>query len=422
MSLVHEALRKAEREKQRKTGGVPSAPPSPHQAATPQPAHPPVSHAPAPTMPPAAPVPRHMDARPAAPALEKSLEANHFLLPALIGCVAIVAIIAIVFLVSNASSVLRQSKESAPVAAAATARPPVATSAVPAAEPQPTAPPRRDSASPPNVPPPAASAIDESKYKLSGIMKDPDGKNVAVLNSRVVYEGFFIDGATVEKIGPDRVTLDVAGQKVVRRLFCRQTLGLFHTSLRSLSLSPLRIAHRSLDFAVSGLALQRLAFVVLRLAFAQTDQDFRKTLGEINLQWEQRHALGVELAVEPVNFLLVKEKAARADRVDVVAVAKFVVLDVRVIEPTLAAFDASKGFFDGRVGGAKGFYFRAVEFDAGLVDVADKVIATGLVILNSRRHGRQYTTALPDGRVSLSSLGREALRCRSGFRSRFCLR
>ena len=217
MSLVHEALRKAEREKQRKTGAVPSAPPSPHQAATPQPAHPPVAHAPALTMP-AAPVPRHMDARPAAPTLEKPLETNHFLLPALIGCVAIVAIIAIVFLVSNASSVLRQSKESAPVAAPAAVPPPVATSAVPA-EPQPTAQPRSDSATPPNVPPPTASAIDESKYKLSGIMKDPDGKNVAVLNSRVVYEGYFIDGATVEKIGPDRVTLDVNGQKVVRRLF-----------------------------------------------------------------------------------------------------------------------------------------------------------------------------------------------------------
>jgi hypothetical protein len=126
-----------------------------------------------------------------------------------------VAIIAIVFLVSNASSVLRQSKESTPVAAAP---PPVATSTAPA-EPQPTAPPRSDSATPPNAPSPAASAIDESKYKLSGIMKDPDGKNVAVLNSRVVYEGYFIDGATVEKIGPDRVTLDVNGQKVVRRLF-----------------------------------------------------------------------------------------------------------------------------------------------------------------------------------------------------------
>jgi hypothetical protein len=216
MSLVHEALRKAEREKQRKTGSVPGAPPSPHQTATPQPAHPPVAPAPALTLP-ATPAPRHMDARPAAPALEKSLETNHFLLPALIGCVAIVAIIAIVFLVSNASSVLRQSKESAPAAAAA-APPSAATSTV-SAEPQPAAPPRSDSATPANIPPTATPAIDESKYKLSGIMKDPDGKSVAVLNSRVVYEGYFIDGATVEKIGPDRVTLDVNGQKVVRRLF-----------------------------------------------------------------------------------------------------------------------------------------------------------------------------------------------------------
>ena len=87
------------------------------------------------------------------------------------------------------------------------------------AEPQPAAQPRNDSATPPNVQPPATPAIDESKYKLSGIMEDPDGKSVAVLNGRVVYEGYFIDGATVEKIGPDRVTLDVNGQKVVRRLF-----------------------------------------------------------------------------------------------------------------------------------------------------------------------------------------------------------
>jgi hypothetical protein len=121
----------------------------------------------------------------------------------LIGCVAIVAIMAIVFLVSNASSALRQSKES-----------PTGAAAVPA-ELQPTAKPPTDSAAPPQV----APAIDESKYKLSGIMKDPDGKYVAVLNGRVAYEGYYIDGATVEKIEPDRVTLDVNGQKTVLRLF-----------------------------------------------------------------------------------------------------------------------------------------------------------------------------------------------------------
>jgi hypothetical protein len=208
MSLVHEALRKAAREKLRKTGVMPGAPPSPHPIAASQPAHATATHAPVLTAPVVAPVTRPVDARPTAPVPEKRLESNHFLLPALIGCVAIVAIIAIVFLVSNASSVLRQSKETAPVTAALAAPAPVAKPTMPA-----------DSAAPPNVPPPTAPAVDESKYKLSGIMKDPDGKYVAVLNSRVVYEGYYVDGATVEKIEPDRVTLDVKGQKVVLRLF-----------------------------------------------------------------------------------------------------------------------------------------------------------------------------------------------------------
>jgi hypothetical protein len=217
MSLVHEALRKAEREKQRKAGAAPNATPSSRQTVTLQPVSTPVVHAPVVTMP-IAPLTRPIETRQTAPVAEKPLETNHFLLPALIGCVAIVAIIAIVFLVSNASSVLRQSRESAPVPATAAAPASVAKSTVPA-EPQPTAQPPSGSATPATVTPPTAPTIDESKYKLSGIMKDPDGKYVAVLDGRVVYEGYYIEGATVEKIESNRVTLDVNGQKVVRRLF-----------------------------------------------------------------------------------------------------------------------------------------------------------------------------------------------------------
>jgi hypothetical protein len=121
-----------------------------------------------------------------------------------------------VFLVSNFSSTLRQSKESLTVAAAVAA--PAVKPAVPA-ETQPAVQPPTDSATPPNARTPTTPAIDESKYKLSGIMKDPDGKYVAVLNGRVAYEGYYIDGATLEKIDPDRVTLDVKGQKTVLRLF-----------------------------------------------------------------------------------------------------------------------------------------------------------------------------------------------------------
>jgi hypothetical protein len=217
MSLVHEALQKAEREKQRKLGVVPPAP-APTQTPTPQPIHTPPVHPPAAAQP-AAPVTQDRGAHTPAPAVAESKEAPHYLLPALIGCVAIVAIIAIVFLVSNASSVLRQSQPTAPVPAAA-ATVPVATPTIAPPAPTPSAQPAADSTATANVPPPPApaSAGDESKYKLTGIMKDLDGKPVALLNGHMVSEGSDVDGATVDKIESDRVTLDAKGQKTVLRL------------------------------------------------------------------------------------------------------------------------------------------------------------------------------------------------------------
>jgi len=222
MSLVHEALRKAEREKQRKVGTVPAAPAQPHHPPQPEPdqLHEPVLHTPVAAAP-VAPVTQEAASHPPSPTTDRPREVSHFLLPTLIGCVAIVAILAIVFLVSNASSVLRQTKQNAPVAVPA-ASGPVAQSTVPVTPPaatQPVAQPKVDPAPTPNAPPPAAPPIDESKYKISGIMKDPDGKPVAVINGRVAYEGYYIDGATVEKIDADRVTMDVKGQKLVVRFF-----------------------------------------------------------------------------------------------------------------------------------------------------------------------------------------------------------
>jgi hypothetical protein len=212
MSLVHEALQKAEREKQRKLGSAPAAPVTP---APPPPVSAPVIHPPAATAP-MTHVPHGAASHQPAAAVEEMPEKNNFLLPALIGCVAIVAIIAIVFLVSSATSVLRQSRENPPVTAPA-ASAAAAPSTSPAA-PQPAVPSPTDSAAPASVPPPAAPATDEPKYKITGVMKDPDGKSSAVLNGRVAYEGYFIDGATVKKIETDRVTLDVKGQEVVLRL------------------------------------------------------------------------------------------------------------------------------------------------------------------------------------------------------------
>ncbi len=214
MSLVHEALRKAEREKQRKAGTVPTAPPSPAQT------HAPIVHPPVAVTPFASPM-RGAQSRSQAPAPEHSRDTSRSLLPALIGCVAIVAIIAIVFLVSNASSLLRQTKEIVPAVAASTAPVPVAQSTA-LADPPPAAPSvaplTADSTSAPSAPSSTIPLADESKYKISGIMKDPDGKPMAIINGRATYEGYYVDGAIVEKIEADRATINVNGQKAVLRL------------------------------------------------------------------------------------------------------------------------------------------------------------------------------------------------------------
>ena len=65
----------------------------------------------------------------------------------------------------------------------------------------------------------APAPVLESRYKVSGIMRDPDGTFVAVINGKVVSETQFVEGAIVKKIERDRVTLDVDGKETVLRLF-----------------------------------------------------------------------------------------------------------------------------------------------------------------------------------------------------------
>jgi len=126
-----------------------------------------------------------------------------------------------VFLVSNISSVLRQPKETTPPASAPAAPVPAQPATEPANPPAiapSVAQPTSDSPTTPSVPASAIPPADESKYNITGIMKDPDGKPVAVINGHVAYEGYYVDGAIVDKIETDRVTLDVKGQKSLLRL------------------------------------------------------------------------------------------------------------------------------------------------------------------------------------------------------------
>ena len=69
----------------------------------------------------------------------------------------------------------------------------------------------------PVTPPPGP--VTEPRFTVTGIMRDPDGTFVAVVNGKMVAETHFVDGAVVKRIERDRVTLDVAGKETVLRLF-----------------------------------------------------------------------------------------------------------------------------------------------------------------------------------------------------------
>ena len=222
MSLVHEALLKAEREKQRKTGGAPvfaqwaqPAAPRPTLPREERPVAPtktsvspptPVSHAPA-----YEPGYGGSDAAHLAVPVQKS----HQTVLVLVGaCVAVVAIVGIVFMVSRTASTARKSEPSLGSDPAPTVSPPAAAGQASA---QPDA---GNSGSPIETQPAATpSPADASRYKITGIMKDPQGNYCAVINGRVLYVEQYIDGAVVKKIERDRVTLDENGREAVVRLF-----------------------------------------------------------------------------------------------------------------------------------------------------------------------------------------------------------
>jgi hypothetical protein len=209
MSVVHDALRKAERERQRRAGiseldaAAPAAPARPTQTEPP-------SQAADQSVPPAAAV--------LAPVVPATGRSRRVFLAMLLGCVAMVAAIASAYLVIRGPALLRELRpdgetpavNAAPAAAGLT----VATEPPPAIEAAEIA-----SPSSPAPEPVAAPAPQPVSYQLTGIMRDADGNFCAIVNGRVVYAGGSVEGATVKSIETDRVNLDVDGRETVLRLY-----------------------------------------------------------------------------------------------------------------------------------------------------------------------------------------------------------
>ena len=217
MSLVHEALRKAELEKQRKVGIAPAPP-----RAVP---HPPAQHF--------STTVTHSIESPALVSAGGTVAVGEFigdaaaqkksssLLMALIGAVAVVGMVAIMFLVSLATSALQDAKRAVSVNTVAAPSPAPATEgATPKAQTVSASATAPAEASAQAAPEPSSAQTSEPRFKLSGIMKGVDGNYLAIINSRVRSKDQYVDGATIKSIERDRVTLDLGnGQTTVLRLF-----------------------------------------------------------------------------------------------------------------------------------------------------------------------------------------------------------
>jgi hypothetical protein len=206
MSLVHEALLKAEREKQRKTGAAPIftqlAQPTPRP--TPTREEKPVA---------AEGLPRFtgpMPQKPAPAAAAPAQKSHQTVLVVVSMCVALVAIVAIVFMVNRSAMTTQKSESSAGSG-----------SIIPAASPSASTEAGKPRSPTRTLAQPAAptSPADASQYKITGIMKDSQGNYCAVIDGRVVYVEQYINGAIVKAIERDRVTLDVGGREAVVRLY-----------------------------------------------------------------------------------------------------------------------------------------------------------------------------------------------------------
>ncbi len=221
MSLVHQALRKAEQEKQRHAAPTPA----PHavnetrraSVAVDQPITAPDRPAPS-TAPATAAISNPASA--VAPAATANPSLSIF--PVLLSIVTFVAIVAMVFIVIRATTIGPATQDTSTRDNVKTQNDP--DPGLPATT---TAEPPLPAAAATTAPTPAAVTATsttttraiESQYDLTGITQFPDGRQAAVINGQLRSEDQYVDGAIIKKIERDRVTLDVDGQVLVKRLF-----------------------------------------------------------------------------------------------------------------------------------------------------------------------------------------------------------
>src|SRR5258708_28126808 len=148
-----------------------------------------------------------------------------------------------------------------------------------------------------------------------------------------------------------------------------------------IALSPPVAIHSLFGFPARFLGALTLAAVPSLLALRQGDFALGDAVAEVYPQGNYGQTFGLSAASELVDFILVQQKLARAQRLVVPRATRHVLGDVSVDQPRTRGLEVNIGFTDIRLSFAKGFDLGAVEHEAGLIALEQMVVVRSGAVL-----------------------------------------
>lgn len=117
-----------------------------------------------------------------------------------------------------------------------------------------------------------------------------------------------------------------------------------------------------------------ISFIVLFLAFGQTEDDFDLAVLEIHLQRDERIPLLVDFAIEPFDLSLMEEKFAWTQGVVIAIIGILVRADVKLVDPDFTVGDFGIAVFEIGPPAAQRLDFGTDKHDTGFESVLDEII------------------------------------------------
>jgi len=129
-----------------------------------------------------------------------------------------------------------------------------------------------------------------------------------------------------------------------------------------------------------------LASIPVSFAETESDENLEAAVFKVAFEWDEgAGAAFFDLTKEPDDFGMVKEQFALTIRFRVGPVAVAIGSDVEGVEPSFTIFDASVGVGEIATASTDGFDFGSGQNDAGLNRLGNRVVMTGLAVMDFDR-------------------------------------